>query len=90
MGLSPRICRASGFTRKADHPLSAGFRHLKKPNSPDVKSAGDKQRKATFAAEPLERRYGLTLGPIFRLPAVRAGTRRGGRFASSFRTDPGP
>jgi DNA-directed RNA polymerase subunit alpha len=27
---------------------------------------------------PLERGYGLTLGPIFRLPAVRAGKRRWG------------
>src|SRR5690606_983627 len=39
---------------------------LKKPSSLDVKPGGDKQRKATFVAEPLERGYGLTLGNALR------------------------
>ena len=42
------------------------WQELKKPNSLDVKSAGDKQRKATFVAEPLERGFGLTLGNALR------------------------
>ena len=42
------------------------WQELKKPNSLDVKAGGDKQRKATFVAEPLERGYGLTLGNALR------------------------
>jgi DNA-directed RNA polymerase subunit alpha len=42
------------------------WQELKKPNSLDVKSAGDAKRKATFVAEPLERGYGLTLGNALR------------------------
>ena len=42
------------------------WQELKKPSSLDVKPGGDKQRKATFVAEPLERGYGLTLGNALR------------------------
>src|SRR5690606_7723822 len=35
----------------------------KKPSALDIKAGGDAKRKATFVAEPLERGYGLTLGP---------------------------
>ena len=42
------------------------WQELKKPNSLDVKDSGDKKRKATFVAEPLERGYGLTLGNALR------------------------
>ena len=44
------------------------WQELKKPNSLDVKSAGDKQRKATFVVEPLERGFGLTIGSPVRAP----------------------
>ena len=42
------------------------WQELKKPNTLDVKEGGDKKRKATFVAEPLERGYGLTLGNALR------------------------
>ena len=42
------------------------WQELKKPSGLDIKSGGDKQRKATFVAEPLERGYGLTLGNALR------------------------
>src|SRR5215207_4340014 len=42
------------------------WQELKKPNSLDVKSAGDAKRKATFVAEPLERGFGMTLGNSLR------------------------
>ena len=42
------------------------WQELKKPNSLEVKEGGDKRRKATFVAEPLERGYGLTLGNALR------------------------
>ena len=42
------------------------WQELKKPNSLDIKSGGDKARKATFVAEPLERGFGLTLGNALR------------------------
>ena len=42
------------------------WQELKKPNTLEVKEGGDKSRKATFVAEPLERGYGLTLGNALR------------------------
>ena len=42
------------------------WQELKKPNTLDIKEAGDKKRKATFVAEPLERGFGLTLGNALR------------------------
>jgi DNA-directed RNA polymerase subunit alpha len=42
------------------------WQELKKPNSLDIKDGGDKSRKATFVAEPLERGFGLTLGNALR------------------------
>ncbi len=42
------------------------WQELKKPNSLEVKAGGDKKRKATFVAEPLERGFGLTLGNALR------------------------
>jgi hypothetical protein len=66
------------------------WQELEKPNSLDVREGGDRKRKATFVAEPLERGYGLMLGPDFRLPAVRVGKRRGGRCARDRRSDRPP
>jgi DNA-directed RNA polymerase subunit alpha len=42
------------------------WQELKKPNSLEVREGGDKRRKSTFVAEPLERGYGLTLGNALR------------------------
>src|ERR1700744_6104625 len=42
------------------------WQELKKPVPPEVKTAGDGRRKATFVAEPLERGFGLTLGNALR------------------------
>ena len=42
------------------------WQELKKPNVLDIKESGDKARKATFVAEPLERGFGLTLGNALR------------------------
>ena len=42
------------------------WQELKKPNTLDIKDSGDKARKATFVAEPLERGFGLTLGNALR------------------------
>ena len=42
------------------------WQELKKPNSLEIKAVGDKSRKATFVAEPLERGFGLTLGNALR------------------------
>ncbi|NVD44087.1 DNA-directed RNA polymerase subunit alpha [Qipengyuania atrilutea] len=42
------------------------WQELKKPNTLDIKEGGDKSRKATFVAEPLERGFGLTLGNALR------------------------
>ena len=42
------------------------WQELKKPNSLEIKVAGDCRRKATFVAEPLERGFGLTLGNALR------------------------
>ncbi len=42
------------------------WQELKKPTGLEVKEGGDKKRKATFVAEPLERGYGLTLGNALR------------------------
>ncbi|NTZ42926.1 DNA-directed RNA polymerase subunit alpha [Altererythrobacter sp. SALINAS58] len=42
------------------------WQELKKPNGLEVKESGDKSRKATFVAEPLERGFGLTLGNALR------------------------
>ncbi|MEO1920698.1 MAG: DNA-directed RNA polymerase subunit alpha, partial [Sphingomonadaceae bacterium] len=42
------------------------WQELKKPGKLDVKEGGDKKRKATFIAEPLERGFGLTLGNALR------------------------
>ncbi|MEP3051418.1 MAG: DNA-directed RNA polymerase subunit alpha [Erythrobacter sp.] len=42
------------------------WQELKKPNALDIKESGDKSRKATFVAEPLERGFGLTLGNALR------------------------
>jgi DNA-directed RNA polymerase subunit alpha len=42
------------------------WQELKKPNSLEIKAAGDGKRKATFVAEPLERGFGLTLGNALR------------------------
>ncbi|MEZ5654711.1 MAG: DNA-directed RNA polymerase subunit alpha [Sphingobium sp.] len=42
------------------------WQELKKPNTLEIKSSGDGQRKATFVAEPLERGFGLTLGNALR------------------------
>ena len=42
------------------------WQELKKPNSLEIKAAGDGRRKATFVAEPLERGFGLTLGNALR------------------------
>ncbi|WP_313809568.1 DNA-directed RNA polymerase subunit alpha [Sphingobium sp.] len=42
------------------------WQELKKPNSLEIKVAGDGKRKATFVAEPLERGFGLTLGNALR------------------------
>ena len=42
------------------------WQELKKPNQLEVKEGGDKGRKATFVAEPLERGFGLTLGNALR------------------------
>ncbi|WP_347303483.1 DNA-directed RNA polymerase subunit alpha [Croceibacterium sp. TMG7-5b_MA50] len=42
------------------------WQELKKPNSLDIKAAGDARRRATFVAEPLERGFGLTLGNALR------------------------
>ena len=42
------------------------WQELKKPNSLEVRDGGDKRRKSTFVAEPLERGYGLTLGNALR------------------------
>jgi DNA-directed RNA polymerase subunit alpha len=42
------------------------WQELKKPNSLEIKTAGDGKRKATFVAEPLERGFGLTLGNALR------------------------
>ena len=42
------------------------WQELKKPNALEIKDGGDKQRKATFVAEPLERGFGLTLGNALR------------------------
>ncbi|MEV4934888.1 DNA-directed RNA polymerase subunit alpha [Sphingobium sp. LMA1-1-1.1] len=42
------------------------WQELKKPNSLEIKVAGDGRRKATFVAEPLERGFGLTLGNALR------------------------
>ena len=42
------------------------WQELKKPNSLDIKESGDKRRRATFVAEPLERGFGLTLGNALR------------------------
>ena len=42
------------------------WQELKKPNVLDIKDSGDKARKATFVAEPLERGFGLTLGNALR------------------------
>ncbi|MBA4052854.1 MAG: DNA-directed RNA polymerase subunit alpha, partial [Erythrobacter sp.] len=42
------------------------WQELKKPNSLEIKDGGDRQRKATFVAEPLERGFGLTLGNALR------------------------
>ena len=42
------------------------WQELKKPNSLEIKDGGDRSRKATFVAEPLERGFGLTLGNALR------------------------
>ena len=42
------------------------WQELKKPNALEIKEGGDKQRKTTFVAEPLERGFGLTLGNALR------------------------
>lgn len=42
------------------------WQELKKPNSLEIKDGGDKGRKATFVAEPLERGFGLTIGNSLR------------------------
>src|SRR5688572_33354405 len=42
------------------------WQELIKPNSLEVKDSGDKKRKVTFVAEPLERGFGLTLGNALR------------------------
>ena len=42
------------------------WQELKKPNSLEVREGGDRKRKSTFVAEPLERGYGLTLGNALR------------------------
>jgi len=42
------------------------WQELKKPNTLEVKESGDKARKVTFVAEPLERGFGLTLGNALR------------------------
>ena len=42
------------------------WQELKKPNTLEIKEGGDKGRKATFVAEPLERGFGLTLGNALR------------------------
>ncbi len=42
------------------------WQELKKPNQLEIKEGGDKKRKATFIAEPLERGFGLTLGNALR------------------------
>ncbi len=42
------------------------WQELKKPNSLEIKTGGDKKRKATFVAEPLERGFGLTIGNALR------------------------
>ncbi|OZA91236.1 MAG: DNA-directed RNA polymerase subunit alpha, partial [Erythrobacter sp. 34-65-8] len=42
------------------------WQELKKPNTLEIKDEGDKTRKATFVAEPLERGFGLTLGNALR------------------------
>ncbi len=42
------------------------WQELKKPNTLDIKDGGDKSRKTTFVAEPLERGFGLTLGNALR------------------------
>ncbi|MCX7865394.1 MAG: DNA-directed RNA polymerase subunit alpha, partial [Novosphingobium sp.] len=49
--------------------MSVNFKNwqeLKKPNSLEIKDSGDRKRKATFVAEPLERGFGLTLGNALR------------------------
>jgi DNA-directed RNA polymerase subunit alpha len=46
--------------------IAKNWQELKKPNALDVKAGSDKQRKATFVAEPLERGFGLTLGNSLR------------------------
>jgi len=42
------------------------WQELKKPSVLDIKDTGDKARKVTFVAEPLERGFGLTLGNALR------------------------
>ena len=42
------------------------WQELKKPTQLELKEGGDKKRKATFIAEPLERGFGLTLGNALR------------------------
>ena len=42
------------------------WQELKKPNTLEIKDSGDRQRKVTFVAEPLERGFGLTLGNALR------------------------
>ena len=42
------------------------WQELKKPTQLELKDSGDKARKATFVAEPLERGFGLTLGNALR------------------------
>ena len=42
------------------------WQELKKPNTLEIKDGGDRQRKVTFVAEPLERGFGLTLGNALR------------------------
>jgi len=42
------------------------WQESKKPNSLEIKTGGDKKRKATFVAEPLERGFGLTIGNALR------------------------
>ena len=47
------------------------WQELKKPNTLEIKEGGDKKRKATFVAEPLERGFGLTLGTALRRVLLR-------------------
>jgi hypothetical protein len=63
------VHQTAGFAKPKGKSMSVNtknWQELKKPNSLEIKDGGDRQRKVTFVAEPLERGFGLTLGNALR------------------------